>query len=704
MTNQIKGIVFTALLVLSVFAAGVGTVSAAGDTEVSVTPTNASVDVGDTQTFDIVVDSGSDGTQGYNITVDLSNESVGNITSADTRGDPALEDKVQITPDNNAVTIVGGYLNPVSGSEPLTIATVTVESTAEGSTDLRISRNSEVRDDNNRKYSITGYNAATMTVTDPSADFQVSNLAAPDTVLQGDTFAATATVSNAGSVSGTETVEFSVNGSVVATRNVTLAAGASQSISLSTGTSNLPTGDQPLVVTAGGSSAMGQITIADTTVGFNPSGSTTTIGNSQTYDVVVNQGIDGSQGYALTVDLSNATVAEITSADTVGSPGLQDKAAIDSKNDTVNITAGYFNALNGSVPLTIATVTVEGAAKGTAQLAVDSSSEIRDGDNDKYVVGAFNPANVTVISSGPAFQVSNLDVPRTVLQGDTISASATITNVGTAGSVETVELDFGGNVVASTSVNLSAGASQNVTISTNSGSLPVGQQTAAVSAGSSSASRTVTIAETDLSVEPASTVGSVGSTQTFDVVITRGSEGSQGYNVTVQLSNASVAEITSANSAGSPSLGSSVQINSDNDSVNIEAGYANPLPGVQPLTIANVTVEATAEGSTDLELASGSEVRNGTNAQYVIGAYNAAELLVGQSVIVPGSQGPANDPDGDSLFEDVDGDGKTDVFDAITLYNNRNSNVVQSNQQSFDFDGDGSVDVFDAIALYNEIS
>lgn len=62
----------------------------------------------------------------------------------------------------------------------------------------------------------------------------------------------------------------------------------------------------------------------------------------------------------------------------------------------------------------------------------------------------------------------------------------------------------------------------------------------------------------------------------------------------------------------------------------------------------------------------------------------------------------AQDPDGDGRYEDVNGDGQTDVFDAITYYNNRNSDTIRNNTVQFDFDGDGTAGtVFDAIELYN---
>ncbi|MUV90971.1 PKD domain-containing protein [Halapricum sp. CBA1109] len=72
---------------------------------------------------------------------------------------------------------------------------------------------------------------------------------------------------------------------------------------------------------------------------------------------------------------------------------------------------------------------------------------------------------------------------------------------------------------------------------------------------------------------------------------------------------------------------------------------------------------------------------------------------------LPGQSNPAQDIDGDGKFEDVNGDGSADLFDALDYYNNGDSDLIQNNVSAFDFDGDGDAgDLFDALALWNEIS
>jgi hypothetical protein len=58
------------------------------------------------------------------------------------------------------------------------------------------------------------------------------------------------------------------------------------------------------------------------------------------------------------------------------------------------------------------------------------------------------------------------------------------------------------------------------------------------------------------------------------------------------------------------------------------------------------------------------------------------------------------DPDGDGLYEDVNGDGNVDVGDAQAIFSNTADPVIQNNLAAFDFNGDGSVNVGDAQALF----
>lgn len=71
---------------------------------------------------------------------------------------------------------------------------------------------------------------------------------------------------------------------------------------------------------------------------------------------------------------------------------------------------------------------------------------------------------------------------------------------------------------------------------------------------------------------------------------------------------------------------------------------------------------------------------------------DAAPVVVGDT--------PAQDPDRDGTFEDVNGDGAFDIVDINAIFQNRNSDVVQNNSATFDFNGDGEFNIVDVNALF----
>ncbi|WP_229113685.1 PGF-CTERM sorting domain-containing protein [Halapricum desulfuricans] len=80
-----------------------------------------------------------------------------------------------------------------------------------------------------------------------------------------------------------------------------------------------------------------------------------------------------------------------------------------------------------------------------------------------------NSVEMSVSSAEPAnFEVSSLDAPGTVTQGDDVTASATIENTGETEATQTVEFRFAGDTLATENVTLDGGESQTVefTVST----------------------------------------------------------------------------------------------------------------------------------------------------------------------------------------------------------------------------------------------
>jgi len=270
-----RRIVFVAVLAIAALALSAGMVSAAGDTEVSVEPSDSNVTVNSTQTFEVVVNNASTDVRGYNFTLSVANGSVATITNASAVAQPS-DFNANISQDGSSATVDAVWFSSsqVFQSTSPTILTVEVETTAVGQTELNtnLGQNNDpyvgIANESGAEYNVTASNAASITVEEPGAQFEVSNLSAPSTATVGDTVVANATITNTGGASGSDTVEFRLNGTTVNSTTVSLAAGASQQVSLSANTSSLGARTYTHGFFTADSSRTAQITLAQP--GSNP--------------------------------------------------------------------------------------------------------------------------------------------------------------------------------------------------------------------------------------------------------------------------------------------------------------------------------------------------------------------------------------------------------------------------------------------------
>lgn len=165
MVNEISRLrgwpaVVAVLLVLVVTAVAIP-VSAAGPTQVSVRPTQATASVGETLTFDIVVEEVSGGVGAWEATLNLTDGRVADITEVTLRGDPDLH-TVDIAADNDSVYFDAALAN-TSDTGSVTIVTVTITVTGSGETTLDL-RVGALGDEAGNSYSVTGITDATLSV------------------------------------------------------------------------------------------------------------------------------------------------------------------------------------------------------------------------------------------------------------------------------------------------------------------------------------------------------------------------------------------------------------------------------------------------------------------------------------------------------------------------------------------------------------
>lgn len=165
-----------------------------------------------------------------------------------------------------------------------------------------------------------------------------------------------------------------------------------------------------------------------------------------------------------------------------------------------------------------------------------------------------------------------------------------------------------------------------------------------------------------------------GETDRSYIFLENGTAGVAGYNVTVELTNETVASVVDARvsqdgglpvDGGSQNRTEDVRIDITDDSVTISANYTDALNGSEAspsdaIILGPVTVEADANGTTELEVNRSAEVRTANDGTYDIDGFESTLFTVD---CLKAST------DDDPQVEDVTGDGSADVFDAIALYN-----------------------------------
>lgn len=192
-------------------------------------------------------------------------------------------------------------------------------------------------------------------------------------------------------------------------------------------------------------------------------------------------------------------------------------------------------------------------------------------------------------------------------------------------------------------------------------------------------------------------VASPQTTTDFELVLTNATNGLQQYNVSIASQpDAAFTDITPGALQG--------------DQFQILAGGA----GEQSVTVRGVDLAGQVGANEQIELVTvsvGGEIAADEMSLTVHSLVNddgneipveKLKLQTQQSPFdapIGGAGAPPKDPDGDGLFEDVDGNGEVTFNDAITLAFTNKADLTPEQIDALDMDGDGDVDFDDAVTL-----
>ncbi|WP_152422965.1 dockerin type I domain-containing protein [Halorubrum kocurii] len=174
------------------------------------------------------------------------------------------------------------------------------------------------------------------------------------------------------------------------------------------------------------------------------------------------------------------------------------------------------------------------------------------------------------------------------------------------------------------------------------------------------------------------------------------------YAFSASLDNDSSAQITDVQLGGDPGQ-SSTDISESGQQVEVQAALAD-VDVADGAPIATLSIRGSVAGATNLTV----NVSDASDLEGNPYPFDSRTTTVPVTVQagpgdVTGNGDAATDPDGDGIYEDVNGDGSVTVTDVQALFAAVSEGSIQSDETAFDYNGDGAVTVTDVQALFSQI-
>ncbi|WP_226021757.1 cellulase family glycosylhydrolase [Halomicrobium salinisoli] len=228
-------------------------------------------------------------------------------------------------------------------------------------------------------------------------------------------------------------------------------------------------------------------------------------------------------------------------------------------------------------------------------------------------------------------------------------------------------------------------------------------------AGNESDAATVA-ATTDQSSDAGSTVDvllsesaiDAGGETTATVSLAEAPDGLSGFDLTVSVADTSVATIQSASTGDAVSaVGDEPQPSSDGSSVTLSGADLSESveSGATNVVLATVTLAGREAGQTEVTVDVGS-LQNNAGSEVPVETGRAPLSVADMQAIL--DEMPT-DPDGDGLYEDLNGNGEVDYQDVVTYFNNMDEPAMTNNVAAYDYNGNGEIDFADLVELFGQV-
>ena len=323
--NTLLLTVLATLLFGALFAVSPAAAQSQGDVNVTLDPEQSTVEVGEIQTYEVVVEGPDSGILAYdNLEIGVDSGVAEIVAFRENHTGNFSLSEIQ---DNNSTLSLSAATED-DFKEPAanyTLVEFDVEATAGGSTGVSFnqSANATVTDYNDTAYNIQTLSGATLTA-DAPPNFQVSNVQPADaTVTNGTLIDVSADIENVGTVAGTQDITLTVGG-VSATKTETLNASENTTVTFTdVDTGALGPGSYTHTVSSANDSNSGNLTV-ETEQGpavfdvSNVQPADATVTNGTAIDVsadIENTGdTQGTQDITLSIDGFSQTTTETLNA------------------------------------------------------------------------------------------------------------------------------------------------------------------------------------------------------------------------------------------------------------------------------------------------------------------------------------------------------------------------------------------------------
>jgi len=205
-----------------------------------------------------------------------------------------------------------------------------------------------------------------------------------------------------------------------------------------------------------------------------------------------------------------------------------------------------------------------------------------------------------------------------------------------------------------------------------------------------------------ISVTPANQSCGIGETCEYQVMMNSAPVGLSGYSMTVALGTPGIARIAGVTFPAWAQMHLNTSVPAQSVTLTAADSGKQVSAGAVDITLVTLAIEGDAEGTTPITVTV-TQIDGDGGYSIQPSAVHPGNVIVTTVIPLPGYTEPPTDPDGDGLYEDLNGNGVKDLNDVVLflkyiLWIRDNEPVA-----SFDFNGNGDIDLNDVVLLLQDM-